>query len=168
MVHGRFQPFHNGHLEYVLEALSRSRELLVGVTNPDPVPVPEEPASPHRHLAAANPFSFNERSAMIRAALAAASVDLRRVAIMPFPIHEPERWNRYFPAGTTHFIRVFSTWEAEKANRLRARGFAVVELPAPPAKAVSGTEVRRRLAEGCDWRELVPAAVVRLLEEKGR
>jgi len=70
MVHGRFQPFHNGHLEYVLEAAGHCRELLVGITNPGPDPVPAEPASPHRHLAEANPFPFAERSAMIRAALA--------------------------------------------------------------------------------------------------
>ncbi len=163
MVHGRFQPFHNGHLEYVLDAFGRCGELLIGITNPEPEPVPAEPASPHRHLAAANPFRFVERSAMIRAALADAKVDLQRVAIVPFPVHDPELWNRYVPAGTTHFIRVFSEWEAEKARRLRAAGFMVVELPAPPAKEISGTEVRRRLAEGGDWRELVPRAVAELI-----
>ena len=163
MVHGRFQPFHNGHLEYVLEAAGRCRELLVGITNPGPDPVPAEPASPHRHLAEANPFPFAERSAMIRAALAEAKMDLRRVAMVPFPLDDPTLWNRYVPAETVHFIRVFSDWEAEKAARLRAAGFAVVELPAPPAKEVSGTEVRRRLAEGGDWRELVPPAVAVLI-----
>lgn len=163
MVHGRFQPFHNGHLEYALEAAAHCRELLVGITNPESERVPAEPASPHRHLADANPYSFAERSAMIRAALAAAGVDLHSVAIVRFPIHDPGLWNRYVPAGTIHFIRIFSAWEAEKAARLRAAGYGVVELPAPAAKEVSGSEVRRRMADGGDWRELVPPAVAELI-----
>ncbi len=36
MVHGRFQPFHNEHLDYVLRGLARSTTLVIGVTNPDP------------------------------------------------------------------------------------------------------------------------------------
>ena len=162
MVHGRFQPFHNGHLEYVLEASRHCRRLLIGITNPGPDPVPAEAASPLRHLAEANPYNFAERSAMIRAALGAAEIDLRTVAIVPFPIHDPDLWS-HVPAGTIQFIRVFSGWEVEKANRLRAAGFGVVELPAPAAKEVSGTEVRRRMAEGGDWRQLVPPSVAALI-----
>ena len=163
MVHGRFQPFHRGHLEYLLAASERCRELLVGITNPEPGPVPGEPASPHRHLAEANPYTFAERSAMIRAALIDTGFDTRRVEVVPFPIHDSSQWHRYVPAGTTHFLRVFSEWEAAKADRLRTAGFAVVELPAPALKEVSGTEVRRRMAAGEDWRELVPPAVARLI-----
>ena len=36
MIHGRFQPFHNGHLEYLAGAAERSDEVFVGITNPDP------------------------------------------------------------------------------------------------------------------------------------
>ena len=36
MIHGRFQPFHNGHLDYLRGALARCDELFVGITNPDP------------------------------------------------------------------------------------------------------------------------------------
>ena len=35
-VHGRFQPFHVGHLEYVQLALGLGRFCYVGITNPDP------------------------------------------------------------------------------------------------------------------------------------
>lgn len=167
MVHGRFQPFHSGHLEYLLEAAGLCRELVVGITNPELGEVPAEPASPHRHLPEANPYSYRERLLMVRAALGAAGIDLARVAIVPFPIHDPSRWRHYVPPGVTHFIRVFSDWEAEKAARLRAAGYTVVELPAG-AKEVSGTEVRRRLATGADWRGLLPPAVVELIERDAR
>ena len=163
MVHGRFQPFHAGHLEYALQASTRCRELLVGITNPEPGEVPRESTSPHRHLPEANPYTYLERLLMVRAALGAAGIDLARVAIVPFPIHDPSRWHHYAPLGVTHFIRVFSDWEAEKAARLRAAGSAGVELPAG-AKEVSGSEDRRRLAEAGDWRGLLPAGVAELIE----
>ena len=46
MIHGRFQPFHNGHLEYLRGAAARSDEVFVGITNPDPSRVKEEPSDP--------------------------------------------------------------------------------------------------------------------------
>ena len=36
MIHGRFQPFHLGHLEYLRGAAERCDEVFVGITNPDP------------------------------------------------------------------------------------------------------------------------------------
>ncbi|MGZ4357283.1 MAG: adenylyltransferase/cytidyltransferase family protein, partial [Gaiellaceae bacterium] len=36
MIHGRFQPLHNGHLEYLRGAAAQSEEVFVGITNPDP------------------------------------------------------------------------------------------------------------------------------------
>ena len=45
MIHGRFQPFHNGHLEYLRGAAECCDELFVGITNPDPARVKPEPAT---------------------------------------------------------------------------------------------------------------------------
>jgi len=39
MIHGRFQPFHTGHLEYLVAAAGRCRRLAVGITNPEGFPV---------------------------------------------------------------------------------------------------------------------------------
>ncbi len=163
VIHGRFQPFHVGHLEYALQVASRCRRLVVGITNPEPASVPPERASPHRHLAEANRFTYYERLLMVQSALAAAGVEPGRTAIVPFPIHQVSNWPYYLPRASTHFIRVFSTWEAEKAARLRAAGYAVVELAVGP-KLVSGSEVRRRLDDGGDWRELVPPAVAGVIQ----
>ena len=46
MIHGRFQPFHNGHLEYMRGAAERSDELWVGITNPDPARIMPEASDP--------------------------------------------------------------------------------------------------------------------------
>jgi cytidyltransferase-like protein len=49
MIHGRFQPFHRGHLEYMRGASERCDELWVGITNPDPARVKPEASDPARH-----------------------------------------------------------------------------------------------------------------------
>jgi nicotinamide-nucleotide adenylyltransferase len=46
MVHGRFQPFHSGHLQYALAALQRCAHLIVGITNPDPSAIVQEQTDP--------------------------------------------------------------------------------------------------------------------------
>ena len=61
MVHGRFQPFHNGHLEYLLGAYERSSEVFVGITNPDPLRIRPEASDPLRHLPESNPWSYAEK-----------------------------------------------------------------------------------------------------------
>ena len=49
MIHGRFQPFHLGHREYLRLALDRRETLLIGITNADPTQIAEEAEATHRH-----------------------------------------------------------------------------------------------------------------------
>lgn len=163
MVHGRFQPFHHGHLAYLRAAAARSERLLVGITNPDARSVSAEPADAERHLPAANPWSYTERLLMVEGAAREAGVEVP-VHVVPFPISDPALWPDYVPAGTTHFIRLFSGWGLEKAARLRAHGFEVVVLDEGAAKEVSGAQVRALLRADGDWRSLVPPAVARVVE----
>ena len=162
MVHGRFQPFHNGHLAYLIAASARCRTLFVGITNPDRTHLRPEPEDPARHLPESNPFSYTERLLMVSAAAAEAVVG--PVHVIPFPVTEPALWADYVPAGAVHYLRLFSPWGSAKLDRLRAAGHAVEVLEAPEGKAVSGEQVRAAMRAGGDWRALVPPAVARLIE----
>ncbi|MDP8972736.1 MAG: adenylyltransferase/cytidyltransferase family protein [Actinomycetota bacterium] len=172
-VHGRFQPFHDGHLEYVLRARQRCERLIIGITAADPAGVRKENASPHRHEPASNPFTYFERLQMIQDTLLAEDLNPSTFAIVPFPIQDPGLIGHYVPKGTTQFVRVYSSWEEEKARRLRDEGFPVVVLDSGEEKKVSGSEVRRLMREGLPWEHLVPrsaAEVVRwlLVEDPSR
>ena len=168
MIHGRFQPFHNGHLEYLHLALARSDSLLVGITNPDPFQTAEEDTSAHRHTPDANPFTFYERLEMILCTTQDEGIDSRRITVIPFAVNLPERWRYYLPADAHHFVRVFSAWEQTKVDRIAAAGYAVEVLTPRVEKQVEATEVRRRLATGERWQELVPPAVARLIASRSR
>jgi nicotinamide mononucleotide adenylyltransferase len=67
-------------------------------------------------------------------------------------------------------LRVFSPWEQAKVDRLRQQGYAVEVLHPGVSKAVEATEVRRRMADGKGWEELVPPSVARVIHrmQQGR
>jgi nicotinamide-nucleotide adenylyltransferase len=164
MIHGRFQPFHNGHLEYLRGAAERSDEIWIGITNPDPERIRPEESDPLRHLPESNPFSYAERLLMVKAAAAELGLDPANVHVIPFPVNEPELWPAYVPDGVTQYLRLFSAWGGTKLDRLREAGYEVVILDEGTEKQLSGADVRAALREGGDWKALVPdrvAAVVR-------
>ena len=164
MIHGRFQPFHNGHLEYLKGAAGRCKEIFVGITNPDPLRVKPEDSDPLRHLPESNPYTYVERLLMVKAAAADGGVEPTRLHVIPFPVNEPELWSAYVPEDVVQFIRLFSDWGGTKFERLREAGFEVVVLDEGAGKEVSGIDVRQTLREGGDWKRLVPPGVAALIE----
>ena len=163
MIHGRFQPFHSGHLEYLRGAADRSDEVWIGVTNPDPARVKPEASDPARHLPESNPFSYAERLLMAKAAASDLGLDPNRVHVIPFPVNEPELWPAYVPPDVTQYLRLFSAWGGTKLERLRAAGYEVVVLDEGAEKKISGADVRKALRDGGDWEELVPRGVAEIL-----
>jgi nicotinamide-nucleotide adenylyltransferase len=168
MIHGRFQPFHNGHLEYLKGAAARSQELFVGITNPDRERIKPEASDPLRHLPESNPYTYVERLLMVKAAAADAGIEAERVHVIPFPINEPELWGAYVPEDVVQYIRLFSDWGGTKLDRLRAAGYEVVVLDEGAEKAVSGADVREALRTGGDWEAMVPPGVAALLKRFDR
>ncbi len=165
MIHGRFQPFHVGHLEYLRGAAERCDEVFVGITNPDPARVVPEPSDPLRHLPESNPFTYWERLLMIEEVARDEEVDVR---VIPFPVNEPELWDAYVPRDATQFIRHFSEWGATKIERLRAAGYDVVVLDEGAQKEISGADVRAAMRSGGDWESLVPPGVARVIRSLER
>jgi nicotinamide-nucleotide adenylyltransferase len=165
MIHGRFQPFHNGHLEYLRGAAARSDEVFVGITNPDPQRIKEEPSDPLRHLPESNPFSYVERLLMVEAVAADEGIHAH---VIPFPVNEPELWPAYVPPQVTQYLRLFSEWGDTKLDRMREAGYEVVVLDEGAQKQVSGADVRAALRSRKDWEDLVPPGVARVIRSVER
>jgi nicotinamide-nucleotide adenylyltransferase len=160
MIHGRFQPFHNGHLQYLRGAAARSERVLVGITNPDPRRVKAEPSDPLRHLPESNPYTYTERLLMIEAV---ADDEQIPVHVIPFPVNEPELWPAYVPDGVTQYLRLFSEWGGTKLDRMRDAGYEVVILDEGAEKEISGRDVREAIRTGGNWEAHVPPAVARVI-----
>jgi nicotinamide-nucleotide adenylyltransferase len=165
MIHGRFQPFHNGHLEYLRGAADRSDEVFVGITNPDPARIKEEASDPLRHLPESNPFTYVERLLMVEAVALDEGI---RAHVIPFPVNEPELWSAYVPEGVTQYLRLFSEWGGTKFERMRDAGYDVVVLDEGAEKEISGADVRAALRSGRDWESLVPPGVARVIRSLER
>lgn len=165
MIHGRFQPFHNGHLEYLRGAAARSERVFVGITNPDPRRIKEEATDPLRHLPESNPYSYTERLLMVESVAADERIP---VHVIPFPVNEPELWGAYVPEGITQYLRLFSEWGGTKLDRLRDAGYEVVVLDEGVEKGISGADVRDAMRAGAEWESLVPPGVARVIRSLER
>lgn len=167
MVHGRFQPFHKGHLEYVTASLNYCQKLVIGLTNPDKTLTKNEVFAPHRHLKEANPFTFLERVILIQETLIDENIPLERVIFISFPINLPDLWEYYITKEVIQCVRITSPWEREKAERFRKWGSVVKVLDSSNFKYsnLSATEIRKKISEKSDWTDLVPRSVALKIQE---
>jgi cytidyltransferase-like protein len=163
--HGRFQPFHHGHLEYVLAAKSRCEFLFVGITNPDPEFDAVSTVNRRRSDPAANPFSYHERRLMIEGSLLDAGVPRHEFEVVPFPINTPWRIRHYIAATTRHYVTIYDQWGIEKVRLLESAGLDVEVLWTrdESQRFTSGLRIRQLLASDGNWRPFVPAHVAAII-----
>jgi nicotinamide mononucleotide adenylyltransferase len=160
---GRFQPFHNDHYSLVNEAYHHHGRVVVAVTNADPTWQTSVPEAPHRHLDAANPFTFWQRHDLIAASLA-DTIAPQALRIVPFPMHNAALWRFYIPDDSECWVRERGPWERRKIDEL-SRSYRMHALPAV-ASDVSGSQIREMLSDDNPaWRSFVPQPAVTLIEQ---
>lgn len=164
-IHGRFQIFHNEHLEYALAAKKRCEVLIVGITSPDNAQLLYEAVDPHRSNASANPFTYYERFQMIKAALLEAGLKREEFEIVPFPIETPDSVQNYIPLEATAYLTIYDNWGEEKFRRLSGLGYNVCVLWRDRAKKISSTNIRNFIMNGQEWSHLVPSAVYSFIQQ---
>jgi nicotinamide-nucleotide adenylyltransferase len=155
LIVGRFQPFHRGHLETVasLRRAPSSVSLILAV------------GSAQESYTAQNPFTAGERIEMIQRALSEARID----GCLPVPvpdIHQHAQWVAYLRGLLPGFEVVYTNNPLTRLLFERER----IRVESPPLidrVELQGVVVRRRLLQGEGWRELLPPAVARYLDEIG-
>lgn len=167
-IHGRFQPFHLGHLEYALEAFKRYEHIYVGITQfRQRRLVQVEPGlAVHRAVPESNPLSYFERAVLIDSVLRNEGIEADRFEIVPFPIEDPTELPEFIGTGIPALTTTYDDWNLRKIELLRSVGYEVVNLWTRDRKQYVGSEVRDKLVAGDEsWRSLVPGAVANLLDE---
>ncbi len=150
LVIGRFQPLHNGHMEVLRKCVEESDHLIIGIGSAQYSHDPD------------NPFTAGERYKML-------SDSLRDEGIAEFSIIPVEDLNRY-SVWVTHVVSMVPPFKRVYSNNPMTRrlfeeaGYEVRKLPMYNRNIYSGTEVRRRIAIGEEWRDLVPLAVAKIID----
>lgn len=164
-VHGRFQPVHVEHMDYILAAFAEADFVHVGVTQYERarlVPVPG--AGEHRNAGSSNPLSYFERAEILTRALRGSGIDAGRYRIGPFPIERQSELHDYLPVDVPILTTRVDAWNDRKIDLLRSEGYAVEVLYNRDPKGVSGDEIRGLMAKQDErWTELVPASTVSYL-----
>ncbi|MGQ9543738.1 MAG: nicotinamide-nucleotide adenylyltransferase [Candidatus Bathyarchaeia archaeon] len=149
---GRFQPFHLGHLEVVRSILTKVDELTIVIGS-----------SQYSHTRR-NPFTAGERVTMIRESLRAAKIPFERVQITPVPdINVHKLWVAHVSSYVGRYNIVFSN-DPLTSHLFMEAGVKVEPIPFHRREVYSATEIRRRVLQGENWRELLPEEVCRVID----
>jgi nicotinamide-nucleotide adenylyltransferase len=150
---GRFQPFQNGHLQAVKDALDEVDELVIVVGS-----------AQYSHTLK-DPFTVGERLTMIHEALQEAKVPASRYWIVPVPdVHMHMLWVAEVIGYTPQFHLVYANEPVTK-RLFKEAGFKVKPFPLHKREVYSSTEIRKRMIEGKSWKQLVPKSVAVFIEE---
>jgi len=164
-VHGRFQPFHLEHFEYVMEAKKRCDFLWIGITRFDVAAPGITRLGTHRDEPENNPLTYYERVKTITMSLDDAGVARNEYAFVPFPIETPASLKGFLPTTVRCFTTICEDWNRKKIAVLEGAGY-VVQVLWERDKKITGTDVRNLLAAGDErWRDLVPPGTARALAE---
>ncbi|MFQ6105705.1 MAG: nicotinamide-nucleotide adenylyltransferase [Candidatus Hydrothermarchaeaceae archaeon] len=149
---GRFQPFHNGHVYVIREILREVEELIICI------------GSAQKSHTLENPFTAGERIMMVSKSLFENGVRKNCYIIPIQDVDNNALWVSQVRSLTPPFGRVYS------GNALVKRLFGEIGIPveSPPLynrKEYSGTEIRKRILKGKQWKNLVPKAVVDVITE---
>ena len=144
---GRFQPFHTGHMLVVQGMVKVCGKIIIAV------------CSPSAKQGATDPFTSSERRDMIQRALQANDIipnaDVTFIEISDQPTDEA--WAKMIleqAGGTVHQVWTGNEWTKKC---FEAAGIEVKWIKEVPG--ISATEVRKRMAEGGDWKAQVPEEV---------
>lgn len=159
VIHGRFQLLHNDHMKYLLAGKEKCEHLIIGICNPEVDLTKYTEANPHRSKRASNPLTYFERMECIKYSLIEAGISKEEFDIVPFPINFPEKIFNYAPQNAKYYMTIYDEWGEEKLQSLQEQlGLDVDVLwrVTLEEKGISGSDVRKRIQEGKDWKSYVP------------
>ena len=147
---GRFQPFHNGHMEVIKGIAKEVDELVIGIGSAD--------SSHSLH----DPFTAGERMLMIT-----RSLGMMDIPYYVIPIEDVKRnalWVAHVISMTPPFSVVYSS-NSLVIQLFREAGFEVRSPPMYHRDSLSGTAIRARMTDGASYEEFLPETAVSVIRE---
>lgn len=153
---GRFQPFHLGHLSAVKQALKEVDFLIIGIGSAQYSRLPD------------NPFTAEERMAMIRAGLMENGIAENKFTIVPIPdIHDNAAWTAHVHSLVPPFDIVFVGDDGlvkELFEKYDTVPVKIVKIEV----SIRATQIREMIRNGDNnWQKYVPSAVASRIKGVG-
>ena len=147
---GRFQPFHIGHMLAVEEILRHNDHVIIII------------GSARQKGTLENPFSVEERIGMIKDSLLAEGIsDFEISSVEDF--HDDKLWtSAIMKAYKFDIVYSQNPWTIEC---FRKNGIKVKRHRLYHKRLYSGVSIRKRIAKGKDWCELVPLQVYEHIQD---
>jgi len=148
---GRFQPFHNGHLNVLKYLSNKFDEIIIGI------------GSSQYNNTTENPFTADERKLMIEKSLEKEGINTYKIVLIP-DLHNPPKW-------VDHVLSIYSDFDIVISNNdftkqlFSEKGFTVKKTPLFNQKKFSGKEIRGRIKKNESWEDLVPKIVCKIIKE---
>ena len=151
---GRFQPFHNGHLKYAIEAKKRCKTLIIGLTQPDIENLSESNKKTERAEPFNNPLTYKERCEIITDCLLQNNFSPDSFECRPFPLDTPELLKNFIPQTVIAYTNKLEEWNSDKEEILSNAGYKVEVLWEDySSNKISGTDIRNDiLNSGSCWK----------------
>ncbi|MFN3384088.1 MAG: nicotinamide-nucleotide adenylyltransferase [Archaeoglobaceae archaeon] len=151
---GRFQPYHLGHHEVVKKILEEVDELIIGI------------GSAQESHSLENPFTAGERVLMISRAIEELGAK-SRVYIIPLEdIYRNSLWVSHVCSMVPPFNVVYTS-NPLVYRLFKEAGFRVLKTTMINRSEYHGTEIRKKMLEGDEWKKYVPKVVAEVIEEIG-
>jgi len=148
---GRFQPYHNGHHNALLNALKEVDEIIIVV------------GSAAQSHTMQNPFTCGERIEMISRALKEKNV-FEKCFIIPLEdVNQNELWVSKVMSYTPKFGEVFTNNPLVK-QLFEARGLKVKKMVSNQ-KHIDGKMIREKMLKGNNCEEFIPKSILDYLQK---
>jgi nicotinamide-nucleotide adenylyltransferase len=152
---GRFQPLHNGHINSIKYCLNKVDELVIVIGSSD------------KSFEFKNPFTAGERIEIISEAICKEirKEALQKIFLIPVPdigIHR--LWTYNVDLLVPRYCIVFTN-DQFTTMLFKERGVEIIHPELIDRGKLSATEVRHRIANDKNWKELVSASTVKIIEE---
>ena len=149
LIIGRFQPFHNGHAK--LAENNKEHEIIFAI------------GSAYNSFSFENPFTAGERCEMIYEAM--EEIEIKKFFVIPIP--DINRYGVY----AKHVIDLVPSFDFVISNNplikelFEREGYKIKETPLYERDKYQGKVIRKRIAEGKKWEDLVPKRVAAYIKK---
>jgi nicotinamide-nucleotide adenylyltransferase len=148
---GRFQPFHNGHLQVIQSIAATYDEIIIGIGS-----------AQYSHTLE-NPFTAEERKQMIQETLTVYHIHNYSIIEIP-DINNLKKWVTYVSSRIPSFNVVISNSELTQ-QLFSEKGYLVKGTPSFDRTHLSGYEIRKRIKENNPWESFVPQPVIHIIKK---